>query len=51
LIESLKKEGIKQIIKKVNKNNSESNIEYKVLPIDDIYDYSNINLKLPEIKP
>ena len=51
LIESLKKEAIKQIIKEVNKDNNESNIEYKVLPIDDIYKYSNLNLKLPEIKP
>jgi hypothetical protein len=50
LTESLKKEAIKQITKKINNYNSESNIEYKILPIDGIYKYPHINIKLDEIK-
>ena len=50
-IESLKKQASKKLIKKINRNNDENNIKYKILWVDDIYKYSDINIKFPDIKP
>lgn len=49
-IENLKKQATKKIISKINENN-ENSIKYKILPIDDIYIYSDIIVNLPDIKP
>lgn len=50
-LESLKKEAIKEINSRIKQINSENNIEYKILAIDNIYKYSNIDINIPEIKP
>ena len=50
-IENLKKEAIKKIINKINKSNNETNTKLEILPIDDIYKYSDIIVDIPEIKP
>ena len=48
--ESLKKEAIKQIQKEIESINNQNNIKYKILQVDNIYKFSNINIIMPDIE-
>jgi len=47
--QNLKKEAIKQIQKEVENINEINNSKYKILPIDNIYNFSNIKINIPKI--
>jgi len=48
-IQNLKKEAIKKLQKQIFLKNKESNITYQILKIDNIYEFTDINIILPEL--
>ena len=48
LKEELKEKAIKELKKKINQQNEISGIEYDILPINNIYKFSNLSIKIPD---